>query len=1296
MADSAVDFLLENLMQLINSDKELILEAYDQEKVAIEREQIEWVYTEMHFLRKFLKDSEEKRDEHEELKRLVVRIRDLSYKTEDIIDWFLLKAAVLPLRDGRSTAYDFDLLISTSSKNVVYKAYNISMSLRNIIEDTGSLKKCKIEVMGILSWLCDHMADKIRDRFRGVTEEIKPIVKEAMNIIIYGSSLGWLETNVSGKAKAHNKVIGQRLSGEKNCEVDHILNTPSMEILDGFGSIIRDVRYNLMFKYSLCNKIASLIPLSIQKIGEFDDLLNSSSKEIHNGFGSIIKQIKSIIEEAMDIHEKRSGKGQGFNFSTYGEKIDDIAIRLSRANVCCEVFLYQVYAKEPREVDRLYELSGVFLNLAKKIWFHDNEDASDWPLFWFAEDYYHLLSTYEEMVDLAEKIGPRSFRSITEEIKHINTEVMKIYEKGLSVPWINSQMTCEILVNLLNLSTKLVDLAEKISNSFGCVIEETNSVKTEVMKIYQKGLRLSWLESVMGDEIHKSFGIVTEEIKSIKREVMKIYENSMYGIRVLRVEKSYSSIPTNFTLKEVVLNQELVVGFDDEMETIMELLIRQHDTQLKIIPIIGMPGLGKTTLAMKVYNNPLIEYQFHIRAWTHVSQVYWRRDLLLSILSSADIQLKGKIEKMSDEELGEGLYKSLKGKKYLVVMDDIWEITAWNDIKRYFPNDKNGSRIIFTSRNGDVALALPANPHYLRFLNSNESWDLLRQKVFQGGCCPWELIEIGKQIAKKCQGLPLAIVVIAGLLAKKGKTQDWWSHVAGNVSSCIVSEQEQFVEQCMNTLALSYDHLPYYLKPCFLYFGAFPEDYEIPVWKLIRLWIAEGFIVRNQQKSVEEVAEDYMMDLIDRSLLIVSKKRSNGRIKACRVHDLLRDLCLRKGQEENFFMRVSRYEPTFSSSSNPMATKQRRICISTRIDFFTIATLFNGCGHSKHGDPEVRSFSSTTELSIFYLESFFRAFKLLRVLNISSVKISSIPEGLQLLVHLRYLSIHIDKESFCPSISNLCKLETFIIEGGPIGFVSFSHDIWKMVKLRHLYAKRFIEIPHVPNDDDPFMLDDLQTVGKLDLRGVDVQFLRLIPNLKKLTCCFTESLGGNNTFPKLEFLVHLEKLNITYGESKGYLARFPHLDQFPPNLESLTLSNFCLSWEEMSTLGKLPNLEVLKLSYKAFEGPRWDTSDGLFHKLKFLRFQRLDIKQWNAYSSHFPVLQTLVLDDCKQLKEIPSGLAYVFTLETIRLWYCSCSAARSALQIKELQKEDGYDGLKIHIYPSNYVEVNEDDEDDAP
>ncbi|KAA8532440.1 hypothetical protein F0562_032473 [Nyssa sinensis] len=271
---------------------------------------------------------------------------------------------------------------------------------------------------------------------------------------------------------------------------------------------------------------------------------------------------------------------------------------------------------------------------------------------------------------------------------------------------------------------------------------------------------------------------IIKEIKSIKKEVKEIYDKKLYGIGV--PQAGMCSHGSSSRISAPSVEEETVIGFDQEAEMIKERLLDNNvRKQLEVISIVGMPGLGKTTLARKVYNDLLIVYHFYIRGWTYVSHAPVKRDLLLSILNS----IVGHMDEMytlSDEKLGEELYKRLSGKRYLIVMDDIWHIQAWIDLKNYFPNNNNGSRIIFTSRITDRALyAKPdSSSHFLRFLTEDESWDLLRIKVFGKESYPPDFVEIGKQIAVKCQGLPLAIVVIAGLLAKTDQTQDWWKQVA--------------------------------------------------------------------------------------------------------------------------------------------------------------------------------------------------------------------------------------------------------------------------------------------------------------------------------------------------------------------------------------------------------------------------------------------------------------------------------------------------------------------------------------
>ncbi|XP_022871208.1 putative late blight resistance protein homolog R1B-17 [Olea europaea var. sylvestris] len=276
----------------------------------------------------------------------------------------------------------------------------------------------------------------------------------------------------------------------------------------------------------------------------------------------------------------------------------------------------------------------------------------------------------------------------------------------------------------------------------------------------------------------------------------------------------------------------IVVGFEKVANEILEQLVRGLD-HLQIISIFAMPGLGKITLANKLYKDPSIVNHFDKRSWCVVSQTYKKKILLIEILSSMDPDKRETFIYMKEESLGKKLYKTLKELRYLIVMDDIWDINVWKDLKRYFPNDKTGSIILFTTRYKEVGSE--ASPHSvinaLSFLSDAECWKLLKRKMFEDKNCPQEFLNIGKKIAISCHGLPLAVVGIAAVLANMKKKEHLWQEVARNLSSHISDNPNKF----MKILELIYEHLPNHLKQCFLYFGAFEEDEEIPIQKLISL-----------------------------------------------------------------------------------------------------------------------------------------------------------------------------------------------------------------------------------------------------------------------------------------------------------------------------------------------------------------------------------------------------------------------------------------------------------------------------
>lgn len=796
---------------------------------------------------------------------------------------------------------------------------------------------------------------------------------------------------------------------------------------------------------------------------------------------------------------------------------------------------------------------------------------------------------------------------------------------------------------------------------------------------------------------------VVEEIRSIKKQALTISDdgcdpNTLHSGRYFLGSSSWHS--PNF--------ESTVVGLDKDLEKIQEQLIGLP-RNLKILTIVGMGGIGKSTLAKKVYDDPLIVYHFYVRAWITVSQDYQVRAVLLDLIHCVtqltddicakydDSQeyrttLKDGINQLSDHRLAEQLYRSLKGKRYLIVMDDIWCDTAWEDVKRSFPDDKNGSRIILTSRLTEVALSVNPDwpPHHMRFLSLDEGWELLKVKVFAKQCCPPELENIGKQIAEKCHGLPLAIVVVAGHLSKMSKTEDVWLN---NVGSLVATNQKQF----LNIIAMSYNHLPHHLKACFLYIGAFSENADIPVWKLVALWIAEGFLKREPTKSLEKVAEECLEDLIDRNLILAGK-RTNDRVTTCHIHDMLRDFCLKEAQKENFWHVMKR------SDLEEGLSNHRRLCVHS--DMFTYAD-------SEYSNSHVRTFLSSnfsTGLSFLKDSDFSRmGFKLLRVLDILSYYFSHFPVILIELVHLRFLALStsgelpaaaskhrksagkwllpFSKRNEPPvSISNLVNLQVLIINWGWQENHLLPVDIQTMAQLRHIRLKGAV----VYFDDlflaeasgtNSLVLSNLQTLLTVSSANFSKNIVSLIPNITKLGILVSEENDEHptNFLNYLSSLHCLDTLKLLFSLRFGRSSIISRWNAFPPNLRSLTLSGSHLPWRDMATIGKMPNLEVLKLKDSAFVGHVWETVDGGFIRLKFLLLENNELEEWILTSTHFPSLRHLVLRLCEALEEIPCDIGEIPTLEMIELYSCGRSAVSSARRILEEQRSMGNDVLEVRI-----------------
>ncbi|PHU17201.1 hypothetical protein BC332_12896 [Capsicum chinense] len=365
---------------------------------------------------------------------------------------------------------------------------------------------------------------------------------------------------------------------------------------------------------------------------------------------------------------------------------------------------------------------------------------------------------------------------------------------------------------------------------------------------------------------------VGKEIQSLKQRIMDISrKRETYGITDInnaptRPNNQSAMVRTLRRTTSYVDDQDrLFVGFREVVEILLAELLKEEPRR-SVISIFGMGGLGKTTLARNLYTNPNIVSSFPTRAWICVSQEYNTMDLLRNIIKSIQRRTKENIdllEKMTETDLETYLRDLLKEEKYLVVVDDVWRREAWESLKRAFPDSKSGSRVIITTRKEDVAERADNKGfvHKLRYLSQEESWDLFCKKLLDVQAMVSAMERLAKDMVDKCGGLPLAIVVLSGLLSHKKGLEEWkkvktqlWQNIKDD------SLEISFL------LSLSYNDLPTALKQCFLSFGMFPEDYVIYAENIIWMWMAEGFIPRGEER-MEDVGEGFLNELIRRSLI---------------------------------------------------------------------------------------------------------------------------------------------------------------------------------------------------------------------------------------------------------------------------------------------------------------------------------------------------------------------------------------------------------------------------------------------
>ncbi|XP_058103497.1 putative disease resistance protein At1g50180 [Magnolia sinica] len=777
-----------------------------------------------------------------------------------------------------------------------------------------------------------------------------------------------------------------------------------------------------------------------------------------------------------------------------------------------------------------------------------------------------------------------------------------------------------------------------------------------------------WRKYIASPKLVKLRHELRKKIEEINTTVDRISANkSKYGIEgVQQVGASSSSWHEGPSLREKrapIVEEADVVGFKDDAITLVRRLIG-GEARRSIISIVGMGGIGKTTLAKKVYNNSYVKRHFNFHGWVYVSEKYRVRELLRELIKSFKVLTREEIDTTSEEALRNKLFGYLRNRKYLLVIDDIWSTDAWEGLEAALP------------RNKAVALHADAEsiPHELQFLRQEECWELLCKKAFPrnvGHNCPSDLEEVGKSIVSKCGGLPITIVVLGGLLSRKEKLPNEWAKVLKSVSWQLREGENQI----SRILALSYNDLPYYLKSCFLYFGVFLEDSEISAMVLIRLWIAEGFIQQRGEETMEEVAEDYLQELIHRSLIQAVGRNSRGGIKTCRIHDLLRDLSISEAREDKFLH-------VRDSINLQSSFKARRIAIHHGIQ---------ECVSESHTIPRIRSILCfTPEKEDLGLGNLGR-FKLLRVMDLQGALVLSLHDEIGKLINLRYLGLRGNHLNEIPSsIGGLFNLQTLDLRGLKILILPIT--IEKMKQLRHLhmgYLSKFAGHPRLE------CMSSLQTLSKLRVSSWAKDSLGKLVNLTKLGIFGDFSQPG--FLDSIRGLEHLQSLRVKEWQGgrigslvplsshihlynlhlDGRIARLPDLCELPPNLTKLSLRLCELRQDPFPTLEKLRSLRILRLRIDSFVGKEMVCSMGGFLLLESLELKGLgELQEWKVEEGAVTSLKRLEINSCGQLKMLPEGLRHVSSLRELEL----VNMPRRFLL--KLRESDGDDWYKIQHIPS--------------
>ncbi|KAA3464551.1 disease resistance protein RGA2-like [Gossypium australe] len=734
-----------------------------------------------------------------------------------------------------------------------------------------------------------------------------------------------------------------------------------------------------------------------------------------------------------------------------------------------------------------------------------------------------------------------------------------------------------------------------------------------------------------------------------------------------------------------------IVGRKHDVSKVVNLLVNPKDKQVvSVVPIVGMAGLGKTTLAKLVYDDLNVKRLFDVKFWVCVSDHLDVKRILKEMLEHfTDDQISIPQNKNAMvEKLKQKIEGAKGGKdqiKYLLVLDDVWDVTEWEDLKLCLEgiSTNGGNGVILTTRKEDVAStvqALPDQRHQPEKLEDEECWSIIKERALRGSPISQELEPIGKEIAKQCQGVPLVANVIGGLMSKIELSPSAWLEIQRNN----VWGSPESVLEVESVLKLSFDRLSSpSLKKCFAYCAVFPKDYCFEKEELIQLWMAEGFL--GSSMAMVDNGNKYLNELLSNSLFQDVTRDTCGNILTFKMHDSVHDLSLSVSKFDAFI---------FRENSTPITNE----CSQIR-------HLNVGCGGESL--PRMltivapKLYSLFSQIDVFKKLSKSFKFKRLRVLKlVRAYFILELPDSLGELKHLRYLDISRSFIKALPkSSTKLYHLQTLRLLG--LGRFTIPDGLENLVSLKHLYFDSEVLQP-----DNIGNLTCLQTLpvfyvgsergrsikelGSLNqLRGeLEIRRLQRVRNkeeanganlhLKEKLCKLIFDFEGSSSYESKEVMESLQPhSNLQSLTVCGYEGnRFPSWMLRPVgdsglfllyNLMELNLFD-CHNCYSLPPLGQLQNLQFLNLrdlrKVKGM-GNEFYCNQGIDDMNKVIKvFPALKkftlsgmarLEKWTAMAATkaimFSCLEELNILDCPLLESVPLTGQYS-SLESLRISKC--------------------------------------------